>query len=167
MTQRPRRLGAALSAEMIEIYTDVDGIMTADPRIVDNAKILDVISYNEVSQLAHQGAKVIHPRAVELAALKNILVIKSTFSNAPGTLITSLSREGCEQPAVVDRIANGVTHLPNIAQIKISLATSNTHSQSSTIFRTMADNNISVDIINVHPGQVMFTVAEEVAEKPC
>ena len=57
-------LGSALNAEMVEIYTDVDGIMTADPRIVRNAKILESISYGEVCQLAHQGAKVIHPRAV-------------------------------------------------------------------------------------------------------
>ena len=61
-------LGVALNAEMIEIYTDVDGIMTADPRIVNNARILDCISYGEVCQLAHQGAKVIHPRAVEIAS---------------------------------------------------------------------------------------------------
>jgi len=67
-------LGAALNAQMIEIYTDVDGIMTADPRIVENAQILDSISYGEVCQLAHQGAKVIHPRAVEVAMEKNIPV---------------------------------------------------------------------------------------------
>jgi aspartate kinase len=159
-------LGAALSAELVEIYTDVDGIMTADPRIVQNAKILDIISYNEVSQLAYQGAKVIHPRAVEIAAQKNIpLVVKSTFSDEPGTLITNVTRNCQEEAAVTDRVATGVTYLPNIAQIKICLDASNTHNESSKIFRTMADNGISVDLINVHPGQVMFTVAEDVAEK--
>lgn len=159
-------LGAALNAEMVEIYTDVDGIMTADPRIVSNAKILDYISYGEVCQLAHQGAKVIHPRAVEIAMQKNIpLVVKSTFSNAPGTLITNISKEDTEGPAVADRVATGVTYLPNVAQIKICLDPGGTHSESSKIFRAMADNGISVDLINVHPGQVMFTVAEELAEK--
>jgi aspartate kinase len=159
-------LGAALSAEMVEIYTDVDGIMTADPRIVNNAKILDYISYGEVCQLAHQGAKVIHPRAVEIAMQKNIpLVVKSTFSNAPGTLITNIAREDTEGPAVTDRIATGVTYLPNVAQIKISLDPQNTHSESSKIFRAMADNGISVDLINVHPGQVMFTVNEDILDK--
>lgn len=159
-------LGAALNAEVIEIYTDVDGIMTADPRIVRDAKILDLISYNEVSQLAYQGAKVIHPRAVEIAAQKNIpLVVKSTFSESPGTLITNVAREGQEDANVSDRLATGVTHLPNIAQIKIGLNAMSTHNESSVIFRAMADNGISVDLINVHPGQVMFTISEDLADK--
>lgn len=63
-------IGVALNAEAIDIYTDVEGIMTADPRIVEDAKILDVVTYNEISHLAHQGAKVIHPRAVEIAMQK-------------------------------------------------------------------------------------------------
>ncbi|MDR3563556.1 MAG: aspartate kinase [Negativicutes bacterium] len=159
-------LGAALDAEMVEIYTDVEGIMTADPRIVKDAKILELISYSEVSQLAHQGAKVIHPRAVEIVMQKNIpLVVKSTFSDAPGTLITNITREGSEEATVTDRVATGVTYLPKIAQIKINLDAAKTHTASSIIFRTMADNGISVDLINVHPGQVMFTVAEDLAEK--
>lgn len=159
-------LGAALNAELVEIYTDVDGIMTADPRIVKNAKILDQISYSEVCQLAHQGAKVIHPRAVEIAMQKNIpLVVKSTFSNAPGTLITNTAAEETSETAVKDRIATGVTHLPNVAQIKISTDPLKTHNESYKIFRLLADSGISIDLINVHPGQVMFTVMEDVAEK--
>ncbi|MBP2654890.1 MAG: aspartate kinase, monofunctional class [Firmicutes bacterium] len=155
-------LGAALDAELIEIYTDVEGIMTADPRIVKNAKILDVISYGEVAQLAYQGAKVIHPRAVEIAAQKNIpLVIKSTFSDAPGTMIV----KECHEQTVTDRLATGVTHLPNIAQIKVDVDDVKTHKESSVIFRTLADAAISVDLINVHPGHVMFTVAEEMADE--
>jgi aspartate kinase len=75
-----------LHAECVEIYTDVEGIMTADPRLVKEASILKQISYGEVCQMAHQGAKVIHPRAVEIAMKKNIpLIVKSTFSDAPGT----------------------------------------------------------------------------------
>lgn len=159
-------LGAALGAEMVEIFTDVDGIMTADPRIVPSAKILDIISYSEVSQLAHQGAKVIHPRAVEIAMQKNIpLVVKSTFSDAPGTLITNVTKEGPEMNAITDRIATGVTYLQNIVQIKVTLDPDTTHTESHKIFRALADNKISVDLINVHPGQVMFTVAEDVADK--
>ncbi|HHV86273.1 MAG TPA: aspartate kinase [Petrimonas sp.] len=159
-------LGAALNAEMVEIYTDVDGIMTADPRIVTNAKILDSITYAEVCQLAHQGAKVIHPRAVEIAMQKNIpLVVKSTFSNAPGTLITSTAKGDTQETAVTDKVATGVTYLPNIAQIKITLDAATTHNESYKVFKAMADSGISVDLINVHPGQIMFTVMEEVAEK--
>ncbi|HEX6923354.1 MAG TPA: aspartate kinase, partial [Bacillales bacterium] len=60
-------LGAALGAEWIDIFTDVDGVMTADPRIVSQAQPLSIVTYNEISNLAYQGAKVIHPRAVEIA----------------------------------------------------------------------------------------------------
>jgi len=159
-------LGAALNAEMIEIYTDVDGIMTADPRIVTNAKILDFISYSEVCQLAHQGAKVIHPRAVEIAMQKNIpLLVKSTFSNAPGTLITNIMQEDTEESGVNDRIATGVTFINNIAQIKISLRDLSNNVASFNIFKTMSNNGISIDLINVNPGQIMFTVTEDLAEK--
>ncbi|VBB08031.1 aspartokinase signature [Lucifera butyrica] len=159
-------LGAALNAELVEIYTDVDGIMTADPRIVNNAKILDCISYGEVCQLAHQGAKVIHPRAVEIAMQKNIpLVVKSTFSDTPGTLITNIAKEDTRGNAVADRVATGVTYVNGLAQIKIEIVTDQSYNASSKVFRAMADAGISVDLINVHPGQIMFTVSEEIAEK--
>ncbi|MGE5423588.1 MAG: aspartate kinase, partial [Ignavibacteriales bacterium] len=81
-------LGVALGAEVVDIYTDVEGIMTADPRIVKNARVLDAITYNEVCQLAREGAKVIHPRAVEIAMEGNTpLRIRSTFSDGTGTLV--------------------------------------------------------------------------------
>ncbi len=157
-------LGGALTAEKIEIYTDVAGIMTADPRIVRNAKILDCTSYGEVCQLAHQGAKVIHPRAVEIAMQKGIpLVVKSTFSDAPGTLITNLNTGDSGGTPVADRIATGVTYLANIVQIKVD--TQQISDAGFKVFDTMARSAISVDLINVHPGQIMFTVAEESAEK--
>lgn len=76
-------LGAALKADFVEIYTDVEGIMTADPRIVKEANILQTISYAEVCQMAHNGAKVIHPRAVEICVSSNTpMYVKSTFSDA-------------------------------------------------------------------------------------
>jgi aspartate kinase len=157
-------LGGALNAELIEIYTDVDGIMTADPRIVSNAKILDCISYGEVCQLAHQGAKVIHPRAVEIAMQKGIpLMVKSTFTDAEGTLITNINNGDTGGTAVTDRIATGVTYLANIAQIKVDIL--DTNDASFKVFKTMAESGISVDLINVHPGKIMFTVNEDVAEQ--
>ena len=73
----------------MDIYTDVDGIKTADPGISD-ARPLEIVTYNEICQLAREGAKVIHPRAVEIAMQEGIpLRIKCTFSEAPGTLVTS------------------------------------------------------------------------------
>ncbi|WP_371369100.1 Aspartokinase [Sporomusa rhizae] len=159
-------LGAALNAELVEIYTDVDGIMTADPRIVDNPKILECISYGEVCQLAHQGAKVIHPRAVEIAMQKNIpLVVKSTFTDAAGTLITNIAKEDPDGAEVIDRVATGVTYLTNIVQIKVHLDDSMGGDASFKVFKTMADNGISVDLINIHPGQIMFTINAEHAEQ--
>ena len=99
-------IGAALHAECVEIYTDVEGIMTADPHLVKEASILKQISYGEVCQMAHQGAKVIHPRAVEIAMKKNIpLIVKSTFSDAPGTLITNDCAETEEDTSINFRIS--------------------------------------------------------------
>lgn len=151
-------IGAALRAEVVEIYTDVEGIMTADPRIVDAAEILECISYGEICQLAYQGAKVIHPRAVEIAMQKNIpLMIKSTFSDAPGTLITNDLGEDTGDAPLTANIASGVTYLSDISQIRISVGIGN-NLASTEIFDLMAQNHINVDCLNVHPGEVIFTV---------
>lgn len=159
-------LGAALNAQMVEIYTDVDGIMTADPRIVNNARILDVISYSEVCQLAHQGAKVIHPRAVEIAMQKSIpLIVKSTFSDMPGTLIANIGKEDGSGALVEDRIAAGVTSLSNIAQIRVKLVASGSQDAGFSVFKSMSDNHISVDLINVFPDQIMFTVSQDMLQR--
>ena len=154
-------MGAALPAEAIEIYTDVDGIMTADPRLVPHAHILDRISYAEVSQLAYQGAKVIHPRAVEFAMQKNIpLIVKSTFSDAPGTLITTCSGSSeVGDTRVSDRVATGITYVRNITQITVKPATTG-HVDSSRIFKILAGSGINVDFINILPTQLLFTIQD-------
>ncbi|MGC8783853.1 MAG: aspartate kinase [Armatimonadota bacterium] len=101
-------LGAALNAVAVEIYTDVNGVKTADPDIIPDAKTLPVISYEEVAEIAHQGAKVLHPRAAEIAMLHNIpLWVKCTFTDESGTLVTSAEgAEGVDLPEVT-----GVTHI--------------------------------------------------------
>src|SRR5690606_8621100 len=82
--------GAALRADCVEIYTAVNGIMTADSRIAESARQIDVVTYTEICNLAYQGAKVIHPRAVEIAMQAKIPIkIRSTYSDEEGTLITS------------------------------------------------------------------------------
>lgn len=151
-------LGAAVNAEIVEIYTDVDGIMTADPRIVDDARILDQISYGEICQLAHQGAKVIHPRAVEIAMQKNIpLVIKSTFSDAKGTLISNFDADTHVMDNINDKVATGVTYLREICQVKIDNVD---YKLSGAVFKLLAASGISVDLINVHPDCLIFTINE-------
>jgi aspartate kinase len=161
-------LGVALNALSIEIYTDVEGIMTADPRIVADARPLDVVTYNEICQLAHEGAKVIHPRAVEIAMQKGIpLRIKCTFSDAPGTLVTS--REEAFKGAIDipgDRTITGITHIQDITRIKVvTKDAEDVPDFQKRIFKALALAGISVDFINVHPEAVLFTVKNTVAAK--
>ncbi|MDF2675286.1 MAG: aspartate kinase [Clostridiales bacterium] len=141
-------LGEALKADFIEIYTDVDGIMTADPRIVSEAKVIDKISYDEVFQFADQGAKVIHPRAIEYAMRGNVpLIIKNTMTNAPGTIITAAKNTS-------NRIVTGITHMSNRIQISVTI----NKMGSNDLFIKLAENGLSIDLINVFPRYKVFTV---------
>lgn len=154
-------LGATLKAELVEIYTDVEGIMTADPRVVENAKILDHVTYGEALQLAQQGAKIVHPRAVEIAMQKNIpIVVKSTFSDNPGTLVANVNPLEADDIAIKDRIATGIAYCSDICQLSVLLDKEHTHSESLKIFKAFAEKEINIDFINVHPGHVMFTIQE-------
>lgn len=146
-------LGAGLKAERIEIYTDVDGIMTADPRICEKAKIIPAISYTEVFQMADSGAKVIHPRAVEYAMRANIpLVIKNTFSDEKGTFIVQ-NVDAYETPQV-HRVITSVAHRNGRVQYKIEeLCTI-----EGDILEKMAEAAISIDLINIFPSYKVFTI---------
>lgn len=146
-------LGVALDAEEIEIYTDVDGIMTADPRIVDNASLIDVISYNEVFQLADQGAKVIHPRAVDLARKGNIpVLIKNTMTDCKGTLINSFGSDHA------NTVISGITHLGNRTQVSVKLVDNKGESKYRNLLDILANNKISLDLINIFPSEQIFTI---------
>ncbi|WP_276204887.1 aspartate kinase [Thermoanaerobacterium sp. PSU-2] len=148
-------LGEALKAYAVEIYTDVDGIMTADPRIVSNAHILKRISYNEVFQLAEQGAKVIHPRAVEIAMRGNIpLVIKNTMSDSPGTIITQYNNV-YNNIYDSDNLVTGIANMNNRVQVIIEL-----NRDDKDIFGKIAEAKISIDLINVFPDKKIFTISE-------
>lgn len=154
-------LGVALRAEMVEIYTDVDGVMTADPRFVSKARPLASMTYTEICEMAHLGAKVVHPRAVEIAMEGRIpLRIRSTFSPSPGTLVTDgRSIAGVEIKA--DKVVTGIAHISDIALIRItSTRDINATGQVVEIFKTMAGSGISVDMINVSPLAVNFVVRE-------
>ncbi|SHE63618.1 aspartate kinase [Clostridium fallax] len=146
-------LGVALNAEEIQIFTDVDGIMTADPRIVEDAALIDEISYNEVFQFADQGAKVIHPRAVDVAMKGNIpLVIKNTLSNCRGTIINNLGDKTGK------RIITGITHMANRIQVRIIKDNNKGNCNYKLILQTLAENNISLDLINIFPDKKFFTI---------
>lgn len=159
-------LGAALRADMVDIYTDVDGILTADPRIVEDAKPLTYVSYTEICNMAYQGAKVIHPRAVEIAMQAHIPVrVRSTFSDGEGTLVTHPEGFSDVQTGFVDRFVTGIAYVSNITQITVDCPEGNGSGVQLQIFKTMADAGISVDFINVTPTGAVYTVFDNNSEK--
>ncbi|MGG5462297.1 aspartate kinase [Clostridium sp. B9] len=152
-------LGVALKAEEVEIYTDVDGIMTADPRIVTEAELINKISYNEVFQLADQGAKVIHPRAVEIAMRGNVsLVIKNTMNSCEGTIIDNLG------DISDSRFITGITHQADRIQVSIKSAENQGNDNYKTVLEILANNKISLDLINIFPKEKVFTIDAEVKD---
>lgn len=155
-------LGVALDAEYVDIFTDVNGIMTADPRIVAEAVCLETVTYTETCNLANLGAKVIHPRAVEMAMQKNIPIrVRSTFSSDCGTLITN-AHDGSHPEQIRQRLITGVTQVPDITQIKV-IAETGQYDLQLQVFNAMAANNISIDFINVNPMGVVYTVSDQTA----
>ncbi|MNZ62475.1 Aspartokinase [compost metagenome] len=152
-------LGAALHAEMVDIYTDVNGILTADPRIVEDAKPLEYVSYAEICNMAHQGAKVIHPRAVEIAMQSGIPVrVRSTFSESEGTLVANPEGFKDVQTGVMDRYVTGIAYVGNVTQIKVDASDNSLENLQLQVFKAMAANDISVDFINVTPTGAVYTI---------
>lgn len=152
-------LGAAFNAEYIDIFTDVSGMMTADPRLVEKAQFLQVVSYNEVSNMAHEGAKVIDPRAVEIAQQAGIPVrIRSTYRSVTdmGTLITN-----AEIQSVPQRLVTGIAHVPHLVQFTIET----NESLQESLFNLLAQSGFSLDFINIFPGKIVFTLPQAVSEK--
>lgn len=157
-------LGVALKAEYVDIFTDVEGIMTADPRIVRDASVLTRITYQELCHLAYQGAKVIHPRAVEIAMQANLpLRVRSTYSDKTGTLV---SQGGSDQELmpVNDRVVTGITYALGLSQIKVE-AEQHDFNLQLNVFKAMAEHKISVDFINVTPSSLAYTVEDQHADK--
>ena len=159
-------LGAALHAEMVDIYTDVDGILTADPRIVEDAQPLDYVSYTEICNMAHQGAKVIHPRAVEIAMQSGIPVrVRSTFSESEGTLVANPEGFKDVQLGIVDRYVTGIAYVANVTQIRVESSGKGADNLQLKVFKAMAENAISVDFISVTPTGVAYTVFDRDSAK--
>jgi aspartate kinase len=157
-------LGAALNAEWIDIFTDVEGIMTADPRLAENARPLSVVTYTELCNMAYQGAKVIHPRAVEIAMQAKIPIrIRSTYSENLGTLVTFINKEA-RGSDIKERTVTGIAHVSNVTQIKV-FAKKDQYNLQAEVFKTMASENISVDFINISPNGVVYTVTDDMSNK--
>ncbi len=137
-------LAAALGAERCEVYTDVDGIYTADPRIVPDARKLSEIGYEEMLELASYGAKM-HPRSIELAAWYNTpVLVASSAQDVPGTLIHEVAPEG-EGMEVANKV-RGVTYERGVARITLR-AVPDRPGIAAAVFEPLAESNISVDTI--------------------
>ncbi|MCU1674121.1 MAG: aspartate kinase [Frankiales bacterium] len=133
-------LAAALGAEVCEIYSDVDGVYTADPRLVKDARHLATVSYEEMLELAASGAKILHLRCVEYARRYNVpLVVRSSFSTNPGTLITG------EDP-VEQAIISGVAHDLSEARVTV-VGVPDKPGEAASIFRAVADAEVNIDMI--------------------
>ena len=153
-------LAAALNADVCDIYTDVDGVYTADPRIVPKARKLDKISYGEMLELASLGTKVLHSRSVELA--KNydvVLQVRSTFKDVPGTLVMKEDRK------MEDIVVSGVAYNKQEAKISI-VGVPDKPGIAAQIFSRIAEEQIVVDMIIQNVGEkgkndISFTVAKE------
>jgi aspartate kinase len=161
-------LAAAFSADRCDIYTDVEGVYTTDPRIVKNAKKLDYITYEEMLELASQGAKVLQTRSVALAMKYNVnLRVLSSFANVAGTLIAK-ERGNMEKSEI-----SGIAHSLNEAKITLS-DIPDQPGQAAKIFGALAESSINVDMIvqssSINHGStdMTFTIPETdllIAEK--
>ncbi len=157
-------LAAALEADLCQIYTDVDGVYTADPRHVKGAKKLDEVTYNEMLELATLGAQVLHNRSVELAKKYNVkLEVLSSFTGHPGTKVKGVAKR-MEKTAV-----SSVAKDKDIARIAL-LGVPNEVGTSFKVFSLLAQNHINVDIILQGIGHeegkdICFTVAEDDLKK--
>ncbi len=160
-------LGEALNCKYVEIYTDVDGIMTADPRIVSDARVIDSICYSELHQLAEDGAKVIHPKAVEIAARGNIEVkIKNTLNNCEGTIVKGneyLIKNKNHIEGKDKKVINAITYKKSRVQVTVEM-----HDNNKNMNRLMSDitrNEISLDLINFFLDKKVFTIDKEDVER--
>lgn len=159
-------LGAALSAEKVEIYTDVSGIMTADPRILKEARVIQQITYGEVCQLAYEGARVIHPRAVEVAMRNNVnVVVRNPEDDGPGTLITGEHfLQGGNFSTRGRRAVTGIAHTADLVQFVIEFKEADSALELE-IFQQIGDAQINIDLISVFPLVKAFAVKGENCQK--
>ena len=134
-------LAASLGAEVCQIYTDVEGVYTADPRFVPEAKRLKEVSYEEMLELASYGAKVMHNRAVELGWLYNVpILVASSFADSPGTTI-------CREASMeVKNKVSGIVHDTNVAKVTV-VGVPDHPGIAAAIFEALARANISIDTI--------------------
>ena len=154
-------VAAALKAERCDIYTDVDGVYTTDPRVVSKARKLDRITYEEMLEMASQGAKVLQTRSVAMAMTHNVPTqVLSSFEDLPGTLVVA------EEEIVEQRVVSGIAFTRGEAKVTV-VGLGDKPGTVASLFEPMADNHINVDMIVQSASEdgtktdVTFTVPEE------
>jgi len=159
-------LGVALNAQSVEIYTDVDGVATADPRTCGGTQTLEVISADELFQMARHGSRVVHTPAAELALSSGLAVrVRNTFSDHPGTLVADIAsyRPG--------KVATAVSHVLGVARIRVSLPApegTRAHMSAQTrVYRAMADSEVSLDMFTPVGSSLVFSVSETALDRAC
>jgi len=159
-------LAASLQAEKCEIYTDVPGVLTTDPRIVKNAKLMKSISCDEMLELASLGAAVLHPRAVEIARNFGVtLVVKSSWDNLDGTTLTSNKKPDFSQGGIEHRSpVDGLELLENQAVVALSNIPDRP-GIAAELFESLSEGGVNVDLIiqathQIDSNDITFTVAE-------
>ena len=152
-------LAAALHADKCEIYTDVDGVFTADPRVVSDARKIEEITYDEMLELATSGAKVLHSRSVELAKKYGVqMVVRSSLNESEGTTVKEIVK-------MEKMLVTGVASDKNTARISV-IGVEDKPGVAFKVFHRLAKNNINIDIILQSVGRdgskdISFTVAED------
>ncbi|HHX27708.1 MAG: aspartate kinase [Bacillota bacterium] len=154
-------LGAALDAAYVEIYTDVQGIMTADPHVVASAKTIPLVSYEEVSQLAWEGAKVIHPRAVEIAQRAQVPVwIRSLQKDSRKTLLSGGEKhDNPWRTWESGKPVTGITYRDGLSQVIVKNPTGGDLESHESVFAVLRDK--ALDLINVFPDRLSFVIPRE------
>jgi len=152
-------LGAALKADLVEIYTDVDGVFTADPKLVPEAYTISEITFEEVGEMAHHGAKVLHPKAVSFSMQDNIPIrVRSTFSDKPGTMVHG-------EPVKFQPVVTAVTHIPDVAYIQIEISGIHVDEARHRIFKVFSEAGVSLDLITITGNLVDFIIKESDVQK--
>ena len=158
-TANDNLLAAALHADKCEIYTDVDGVFTADPRVVPDARKIEEITYDEMLELATSGAKVLHSRSVELAKKYGVqMVVRSSLNESEGTTVKEVVK-------MEKMLVTGVASDKNTARISV-IGVEDKPGVAFKVFHRLAKNNINIDIILQSVGRdgskdISFTVAED------
>lgn len=159
-------LGVALQADYVDIFTDVEGVMTADPRIVPEAQILRGLTYTEAAEIVQQGAKVIHHKAMDVAREYRVPVrVRSLNDESKGTLICdvqTLVREGLRVLSR-EKPVYSIAYRKGLAQFRVDFGEK--PKLKLRVFQTLAQKDISIDLINLFPESAAFVVDEKVKDK--